>query len=420
MFSVTLLLCCGSLLLAQQGVDARSVGMGFSNSADTRGLEQVGLNPATLAIPHKFNFEFNVMSANAGVFNNSFEKNLYDSYFTTGNTLSADDKSLLLGAIPETGLESRFSARMHTLAFYMPKFSLALSAVGDGYGTVPREVFEIALNGNSELGREYDLSNVSGTAWGGFQASSGLAIPIAMGIDSYFDFIAIGLGGKYIAGVAYFEVLNSDGVFRNTDASGAEMSLNANIEARSAGGGSGWAADLGLLAQSKDRNLTIGASLSNAVGSVNWNVDPEAVTFSFSGDSIALGDSDIDSLFVDEDSSYAIGAFATSLPVILDVGVAFQARKRLLVTAEYEQSFGDRMGVQPYSRLAFGTELRYIPLVPIRAGMSVGGRYGTSFAFGTGLDLKFWFIDVGVINHGGIVSSQSKGLTLSATTRFRF
>ncbi len=419
-FSLALVLFCGQALFAQQGVDARGVGMAFSNSADTRGLEQVGMNPATLAIPHRFNFEFNIMSANAGVFNNSFERNLYDTYFTTGERLTDDDKSLLLGAIPETGLESRFSARMNTLALYMPKFSLALSAVGDGYATVPREIFEIALNGNSELGREYDLSNVEGSAWGGFQVASGIAFPFSFSVESWLDYLAVGVSGKYIAGLGYFEVIDSDGSFRNTDITGAEMSLDAQIEARSARGGKGWAADLGVVTQSKDRSFTIGASLSNVLGSVEWFDETEAVLFSFSGDSIALGDSDVDSLFVDEDSTFAIEGFSTRLPVVFDVGVAYQARQRLLLTAQYEQNFGESMGARPYTRFAFGTELRYIPLIPLRAGVSFGGRYGTSFAFGTGLDLKFWYVDVGLVNHGGISSSAAKGFTLSATSRFRF
>ena len=418
--SLALILFWGKVVVAQQGVDARGAGMGFSNAADTRGLEQVGLNPATLALPHEFNFEFNLMSANAGVFNNSFERNFYDTYFTTGERLTDNDKALLLGAIPQSGLESRFSARVHTLALYMPRFSLALSGVGDGYATVPREVFEIALNGNRDLGREYDLSNVEGSAWGGIQVSSGFAYPLSFGVDSWLDFLAIGVSGKYVVGMGYFEVLNSEGVFRNTDQTGAEMSLDAQIEARTARGGQGWAADLGVVTQSKDRSLTFSAAISNVLGSVNWETETEGVLFSFDGDSIALGDSDADSLVLSEDSTYAINAFSSRLPVTFDVGVAYQALSRLLVTAQYEQSFGDNMGIRPFTRFAFGTELKYIPFIPLRAGFSVGGRYGTSYAVGTGLDLKFWYIDVGVINHGGVSASASKGLTVSATTRFRF
>ncbi|RMF58434.1 MAG: hypothetical protein D6748_08730, partial [Calditrichaeota bacterium] len=52
-----LILLLMQLGVAQQLIDARGTAMAFSNSADTRGLEQVGLNPATLSLPHFASFE---------------------------------------------------------------------------------------------------------------------------------------------------------------------------------------------------------------------------------------------------------------------------------------------------------------------------------------------------------------------------
>lgn len=410
--------CSGAF--AQETFDARSVSMANSNVADAVGLEQIGRNPATLALPSGPNFEFNLMSAHVTAYNNSFNRDLYDRYFTSGETLSESDKQTLLDAIPGSGLQGRGTAGAKTLAFYMPRFSLALSAVGNGSAVVPRELAELALNGNSELGKAYDLSNVEGCGWGGLSLSSAYAHPIYLTGDHYFNFYSIGVSGKYISGLGYYEVVNSRGTFQNVDAAGNGMQLDGIVEARSARGGSGFAGDLGFLTRSADQKLTISAHFSNVIGSINWNKESESRSYSIHADSLAVGGDDLDSLLVDEESSEEIAAFSSRLPFVVDVGVAYQAHRFILVTAEYAKAFQSAMGYSAASRLAMGFESRIVPFLPIRGGLAFGGGQGTSFSVGTGIDLKFWFVDVGLMNHGGISGSSTQGLTLAATTRFRF
>ena len=59
-------------------------------------------------------------------------------------------------------------------------------------------------------------------------------------------------------------------------------------------------------------------------------------------------------------------------------------------------------------------------LLPLRAGASFGGRFGNSYAFGTGLYLKILYVDLAVMSHGGFSAGSSQGLTLAATTRLSF
>ena len=419
---ITFVFICLSMQLgAQQVSDARSTGMAFSTAADTRGLDHIGLNPATLALKHRFNFEFNLLSANVGVSNNSFSKALYDQYFTTGATLNSDDKNNILGSIPLSGMGGHASANLNTIALYMPNFSLALVGMGAGNFNIPREVAELALNGNDEAGRVYDFSNVDGFGWGGGAALISFAKAFHAGGDAFLDMFAVGITSKYITGLGYGEVMNADGKFYNLDENNNTLRLDGSLTARTSMGGSGYGFDLGIIAEAKEQHLTFSASLVNAMGSIKWTRDNEMIELSVQTDSLAIASDGIaDSLIVDEDTTYAADAFSSQLPRVFDFGVAYRPFNRMLVTAEFEQGLSSSMGGTTSSRLAFGTELTYIPLLPIRTGFSVGGRHGFSMAFGTGLDLRYWHLDIGIVNHGGLGGGSARGLSVSATSRLRF
>ncbi len=419
-FAMLIWIAAGPLALAQQVFDARGVGMAFSNSADTRGLEQVGMNPATLALKHPFNFELNILSANVGVYNNSLSKGLYDQYFTTGAVLTSTDKRSILQAIPASGLRGQAALRANTFAVYMPKFSLALTGMGDGFFNLPREIFELGLYGNDESGRVYDFSTADASGWGGAAISLGLGFPVRFLRGGMFDFAAIGMTSKYIIGLQYAEVERAEGQFHNLSQTNSLIRFQGVMDARRATRGSGFGFDVGLVLQSRQK-LNVSIAMLNALGNVNWNGGTERTIYSVRSESFAISSDGVeDSVVVSEDSTYAIDPFRTRLPAVLDVGVAYRFTRHLLFSAEVEQRLNHSMGTVKSSRIAIGTEFTAIPLLPLRGGISLGGPRGFSTALGLGLNLKYWFVDLGIVNHGGFSSGKAKGLTLAATSRFRF
>ena len=404
----------------QQLIDARGTAMAFSNSAATRGLESAGLNPATLALPHWAHFELNLLSMNVSVANNSFNQGLYNRYFTTGDSLSGEDKTALLNAIPAAGLEGRFAARVNTLAFYLPNFSLSLTGIGNGSVNLPKEIAELALMGNDDLGRVYDFSQADAVGWGGLAVQVGFAKRFDFQEDGLFDLMTVGVTGKYLSGLGYFEVMRSQAQFYNADETNLAFRLDGEFEARSARGGSGVAMDIGMVMH-KNNKLSVSLAILNTFGSIRWNAQTEAMLYSIHADSLTLSSNGVeDSLIVTRDSSYAIGEFSTRLPLVFDVGVAYYPLKPLLLTAAIEKSFSDNLGGSKAFRLAMGMELNILPFLPLRSGISLGGINGTSVAFGMGLNLHFWYLDVAMVNHGGLSSGSSRGMTLAMTTRFRF
>lgn len=422
-YIVLFLLILVGLARGQAGIDARSVGMAFSNSAAAMGAEFMGMNPAALALVQKFKFELNLASMNLSVFNNSFNKQQYDRYFTTGDTLQPADIQDMLNAIPASGFRVDFDANANLFSVYARNLSLSLTGMGNGYLNLPREFYELALQGNQNANQVYSFDTFDALAWGGLAANLSISIPLKRNDKAPLNLFAIGVTGKYLKGLAYFETVETLGKLVSRE---SELSAQASVLARTARGGRGFGIDAGLLLQ-HNRNTTLSLMVSNVLGTVLWSQEPRAEyleydvrSVAFDLESFGLPEFKKDSNYVQTDSSYAIDPFSTRLPVTLKFGIAHNFTRKWLVTAQVEKGFTQSMGASNALRIALGTELRYIPLLPIRAGVSVGGKYGSVYSVGAGLDLKYWFADIAVMNFGGISPAKGKGLTLAATTRFRF
>lgn len=411
---------------SQQVIDARGAAMAFSNAADTRGLEQVGLNPATLALRNAYRFEFNLISLSASLRNNSFTKSQYDKYFTTGGFLNESDKRDILSSIPDDGVRGDFSVRANTLAFYMPYFSLSLAGLGNGFMKLPQDLPELVLGGNAEEGKTYQIGDVKGDGWGGLAVLLSGAYPAYPGDEDWWHNVAVGATLKFIGGLAAFEVQESDGKLINFDRSQDRYyaRIEQRLKMRTAEGGTGLGMDFGAIAEFQEK-WTFGVSFTNLFGSIKWSGDTEQQIISIIADSLAISETLLetpDSVITDTDTSFAIDDFSTGLPKVLDLSAAYQALPYLLVTAEYEQGLTESVGGTKKPRFAIGAE--YIapqfPYVPVRTGLSVGGRFGTSLAFGFGVHFRNWFLDLAYVGYGGIFPGSSKGMTLAATTRLRF
>jgi len=413
-----------STVKAQQSTEARSTGMAFSNSAATQGIEHFGLNPATLALPVKFGFEFNLLSARATIRNNSFNKGQYDRYFTKGDTLSQSDKDDILSSVPSDGLRVDGLDRVNSIGVYMKYFSFSVFGIGASFAKVPGDIPVLIFEGNNEEGRVYQVGNFDGDGWGGVGIQISGAYPIYKGKDPETNLIALGGTFKYIGGLGTFKVISAEGQIKNyaTEENQFYAVIDQKLEARTAEGGSGVGFDFGAISKLNEK-WSVGLTIINLFGKVSWNRNTEMHIYSIVSDTFSVSSDLIetpDEIIVTMDSSYSIEPFSSTLPAVLDMGVAYRANQYFLLTAEYEQGLSESLAGSKRSRLAFGMEFTQIPVLPLRAGLSFGGRIGTSLALGFGINLKNWILDLAYMGHGGIFPSSAKGLTLAVTTRLRF
>lgn len=407
---------------SQQAFDARSAGMAFSNGADTRGLQSVGLNPAALALKYDYRMEFNLISANATANNNSFKKSQYDQYFTSGDLLTDAEVDDIFNSIPENGIRVDGVARVNTLSLFIPNFSFSLVGMGVALANVPRDVVELPLKGNNDPGRIYRFDNAEGGDWAGVGFMASGALPLVKNPQASLNLFSLGLTLKYLSGLRFDNIVRASGEFRDFDlaAENNVINLDGELEIISSDGGNGFGADVGALATFYDEKLSIGITALNVLSNFKWDSQTERIMLSISGDSLNLPNRVRDSLIVSRDSTTAINSFSTELPRVIDLAVAYQLAPTVLVSAEWEQGLNDNMGGTTRARVAFGLEYRGLAGFPLRTGFTFGAKTGTSFALGAGIHLNNWYIDLAYLNHGNITPGDFKGVGLGLSTRLRF
>ncbi|RME22918.1 MAG: hypothetical protein D6800_10515 [Candidatus Zixiibacteriota bacterium] len=115
----------------------------------------------------------------------------------------------------------------------------------------------------------------------------------------------------------------------------------------------------------------------------------------------------------------AIPSFSTSLPRILTVGIA-NVTGKFLWAVDWEQGLQRKFEASTKPRLSFGGEYRFIPMLPVRAGYSVGGDRNAVLSLGSGFDLGAFYLDYAFVTGSSLSGSSSKGLNLALSTGLRF
>ncbi len=399
---------------SQYAIDARSLGMAGSNAAISEGIEYVGENPATLALARDFSFELHLLSAHFMVKNNSYSLKEYDKYFTTGDSLTARDIDDLLGNIPDDGLRGDFLVGVKTFSFYVRPYSLAITGMGNGFINLPKAPFQLPFLGNKTI-KEYRLDDLDGEMWNAAAVNFGFALPVTKYFQDKFDFVSVGLNLKYVIGIGYAGIESTKGHLLTTD---EYIIADGRTEVLKSEGGSGLGIDLGFLAQKGER-WTFSLHFSNLIGGISWKKNNEKSIFEFSSDTLQLNNAD--SLeWNDSDTTFSTGNFSTGLPRAMTLAAAYQLKPNLMITAAWRQGLNKSLGNYTTPRISVGTEYKPIPVIPLRAGIALGGQNGFALGLGMGIDLKYWQLNLGYLNHNMRWFRGSRSIDFALTTQFRF
>jgi len=395
---------------AQTGMsNARSVAMGGAYTALARGIEAPSWNPANLGLSSRRMFRLNFVSLGVGIHNNSFNKKDYDLY--NGKSLTAQDKSDILAAIPAYGLQGDIDTEVQAMGINIGRFALTSSGMAASRFIVPKDLVELALYGN-ELDRTYDIDATDGEGWAvsSFAVSTAFRLSVPM-----FREFSVGVSAKYIKGLAYGKLVEGRSTAL-TDINGFHTSGSVVIDR--ALGGNGYAFDFGAAGAIND-NWSVSLGFANVLSSVGWSDRTKRYTYTFNADSLTvelLDGADFDSLFVDSEETVDIDPFSTRLPAQLRFGVARTSR-RLTLAFDYLQGLSTTPGVSTKPKLAFGTEYRLIHFLPLRTGFSVGGRNGFSSSVGFAFDFSAFSWDFALASRGGMFNGR--GLSFAFDWMFR-
>ena len=395
-----------------QGFDASSLGMGGAYGAVARGVDALNWNPANLVLSRPHFFELNFVGANLRVGNSSLSVDSYERYLTESGhqgEWSDEDIEEILNLIPTDGFDVNLDLSANVLGMVFGQFGITLEVLGKGMGLVPKEIVELSLRGN--LKDEYRFERGDADAFSAIKTSFAGAFPITL--KRYFNELGVGFSLNYYRGLAMAELLDVEGVFYT----GEEYIMSyMEVEGRKAEGGYGFSIDLGAAGVIRDK-FTVGLALRNVLGSIKWNRNTEAVFLNFEVDSVKIDNlDDIESN--SSDTTYAIDPFSTRLPFDFHLGVSYLLSEQVLLSLDLEQAFTKRLGYSDQGQLALGVQYSPITSIPLRAGMSFGGKWGYKLGLGFGLHFGFFNLDLAYSMHRALWPAYSKGISIAANIKF--
>jgi len=389
--------------------NARSLGLAGAYTAVAKDFEAPLWNPANLSFEDNRGFSLNLFSLGAFVENNTFSLKDYNRY--NGSFWDEDDKDKILSLMPSSGLNLNAQAEACILGLSTGSLALVSWATGVSDISLPKEPLELLLLGN-QMEDTISLKGTSGEAY----AYATLSLSFGKSIYKNGEReVGIGANLKYLQGIIYEKIVKASGEIRIKQ---SEIEGESDLILHSASGGKGYALDLGI-ATKLNKKWTLSFFLSNPFSQIKWDRKTEERGYQFQIDSLNLSNSEDDSVVLSEDYEKDIDPFVIHLPFIAKAGFAYQTRK-ILVSFNWEQGFENGPGVSKTPKLSLGTELKLISFLPLRAGISLGGKEGLNLCSGFGLDFGAVFLDLGIANKKALLPNHSKGVGISLGCGLRF
>jgi hypothetical protein len=387
---------------------ARSAAMGGAFTGLAKGVDAAKYNPANLGLDGYRQYSLELASLGVSLTNNAFTLSDYNKY--TGAVLSTADKQDILDQIPNEGLSINADIKASALSLALGSFVLSVNGVGAAEINLSREIVDLILNGNT-FADTIDItgSYSNGLSYAGASLSYGLPLYSA-GTRQ----LAVGFTASYLRGIAIEEVVSLQGL-----AATYETGFQGQGEAiiRTASGGSGYGFDLGA-AFKLNNSYTAGVRFENVLSKITWNHKPQEHGYIFSFDSASVDDFDED-FVTSNDYSIDIEPFATSLPAVMNVGLANTSGK-LVWGVDWTQGFRAAPGTSTKPRLALGIEYRPLSYLPLRTGFMTGGDRNTAFTFGSGVNFLSFYLDAAVITGSTMSVYSAKGANLALSTGIMF
>ncbi len=392
---------------------ARASGMGLAYTAVSRNLDAVGWNPANLGLSSDRKVSVALFSAGVGAGNTAFSLGDYETY----NGMAFWDEATkreILNKVPEEGLTFNTVAEARAVGISAGRAAFRLSVFGSARGRLPKDPAELMLLGN-EADRTYRIDSTDGKGQAAWCVSLSRAFALSLeGVETS----AVGVTVRYLRGIGYFEVQDGRGTLVTHDRG---IRLEGSSLARRAEGGSGLSVDLGFGAE-MDGTWTVGIALIH-LGRIWWNNDAREHRGSMQTDSLKVEDLadvvEFDDLFNTVDDERSLGSFQGGLPTTLRLGVA-RRTSRLVLGADWEQGLSNAPGSTTRPRIALGLEYLAVRWLPLRVGISVGGREKTTFSGGFGLGGKRIAFDLAVRVRNGIVPRSALGAGVAAELKLGF
>ena len=356
-------------------------------TALARGFTAIALNPAGLGMPgnpgFSLSFPFFPVEARAGL--NALTLSEIAEFEEQILPDSARD-AWLQSVIDEGGLTARVGAAATEFALTAGRVGFQISTVGEAKATIAPDAFELAMFGNAGrtgTARDMTLVGTDANGWAATTAALALGIPVGGGESGTF---AVGATLKYTVGHVLVTASDAGSVIRSNPI-GIDLALPSIApDSLTLNNGTGMGLDLGLAWEGSA--LAVSTSVQNVYNTFQWKLDG----FAYRAGDIVL---DVDSTATDFDAVAVTNAPATLQDEVLaqsfepafNLGVAFRPSERLAVTADFRHDTGEALVLGERSHIGVGVELRLLPFLPLRGGVSRISGGAVQLAGGFGLEM---------------------------------
>jgi hypothetical protein len=423
-------------LYAQSGT---SVGLGEAFTTLARGSEAIFWNPANLALRDKYpRLSVSVFSIKLNFGQNSFDRDFYDTYFTTKNKVLSDaDVDKLLSKIPNDGLKADMRSDISLMAIAIGNLGISLQTYSYFDVTLPKAMIEIPFKGLEQ--KTYDfapsgnaeaVSNVTVAYGRTVMRDKSLTLPLGKTLK--FTQIAAGMSFSYNLGLGIVETetahlyttLSDNGVVGHGSVISRGVHLirtpdptltdpdNYKIETADKFEIAGKGFGINLAASGKlDNGYIMSFVIKNLFDRITWDKNALEInrvldtgTPKFFIGTNQLEDMDEDSIITDNDKE--LSSFKTSRPVDYRFAVGKKAGRFMYAT---EIGREDEQFVYMFGG---GIRLLFLDLFG-------GYRYKTThnLNFGFGIGWSRLYFDLGLGTRGGATPKSNKGIIIASSLR---
>lgn len=391
---------------------AAALASGGNYTALARNFNAVNWNPANLGLPGNSPFSMAILPVQAYAATGPVTPKMLKDF--EGKLIDDNTKKQWLADITSKGGQSmNGDAGLTYLAGNFGRIGFQLSTGVFAGGKISPATAEILLFGNAGYtgnAKDYTLAgstvDVSVLTTAAVSYAHSLSLKLGPLPNQTFS---VGVTGKYILGNALATGIESGGSFTANPVTVRENFPIIRTDT-SANNGSGVGLDVGAAWQAG--GLRVGAAVKNIVNTFAWDkskfvYSPVIATFTKDSSTASADAQPI------ANAPAALLARLDELKIKpqLAAGAAFSPIGILTISADLRQQLGDGLTLGAKTQTGVGAELRLIPFLPIRAGLShVTG--GTRLGAGVGLELKVINLQLG-ISHATLDGAEEGGVGLT-------
>ena len=372
---------------AQGNASAAATAMGGNYTAVARNFNAVAWNPANLGLPGNSRFSL-ALSPQVGVGTGPITLQDLNDY--AGIIVPQAVREAWMQKVTDNGGQNLGGeVNITPLALSIGRFALSATTTLRADGDLPAAMAELLLFGNAGrtgLPQNYTLTDLAfdANATTTFGLAYGRRVPLVPIGD-----LAIGVTGKYMLGHAAASMRDGGSAISSNP---LQIIIDAPVVVTDTAefvNGTGFGFDVGATWQVG--NLRASAVVHDLVSTFAWKTDnlyymPVRATFDQDSSSSAVED-----LLPLSTAPQAVQAELrarieeSKVNPMLALGVAWTGLKRLTLAADLRQRFGDGIELGPKTQVGLGVELRLIPFIPLRGGITTLGD-GMRYSGGFGLE----------------------------------